>query len=99
MGWLIKDFKCNDCDHVWEEMYKTEEEGLVQCPACSSPNTEVDGISSPALGMYSIADAEGKKSILMKRSAEHTMKDVIKNADKFGEAGLARRDEYLGKSK
>ena len=97
MAWIVKDFKCNDCGNVWEELYKREEEGMVLCPSCFSSDTKVDGISSPALGLYSIADKEGKAAILRKRSADHTKKDVVKNADKFGAAGYARRNEYLGK--
>jgi putative FmdB family regulatory protein len=97
VGWIIKDIKCNECGLVFEEMYKREEEELIECPTCSSTDTAPDGISSPALGLYSIADAEGKRNILMERSAKHTMKEVVKNADRFGDAGLARRDEYLGK--
>ena len=97
MGWIVKDFICNSCGITFEEIYKNGEEDDVICVSCQSPNTIVVGLSSPALGTFSMADAAGRAEILKKRSADHTRKEVIKNADKFGGAGIARRKEYLGK--
>lgn len=72
MGWMIKDFKCSDCNHEWEELYR-EGEG-VDCPMCGSSNTQAL-ISTPGLGTYSMLDREGKAAHLKKRSYEHGMKN------------------------
>lgn len=77
MGWIVKDFRCNDCSHVFEELHKRGQEDEVECPECGGNNCEIDGISSPALGIYSMADAAGKKEILKKRSFQHTQKKAI----------------------
>lgn len=98
MSWIVKDFLCNSCGTVFEELYKNGEEDDVACLECGSSNTALAGISSPALGIYSIADAAGRAEILKKRSADHTKREVLKNADKFGAAGMHRRAEYMGKN-
>jgi hypothetical protein len=97
MSWIVKDFICHDCGITFEELYKRGEEDNVLCTECGSGDTALDGISSPSLGVFSMADSVGRASMLRKRSADHTKKEVLKNAEKFGAAGWQRRNEYLGK--
>jgi hypothetical protein len=97
MSWIVKDFVCNSCGEVFEELYKRGKEDEVNCVYCLSHNTSLNGISAPALGTFSMADAAGRASILKKRSEDHTRQTVLKNADRFGAAGYQRRNEYLGK--
>ena len=77
MGWMVKNFVCLDCGHEFEDLYKTGEEDQVECPECGATNCQIDGISSPALGTYSMADAAGKSAILKRRSLAHTEKKAI----------------------
>jgi len=78
MGWIVKDFRCNACGHEFEELYKQGEEAEVECPECGVlGECELDGIPTPAIGVYSMADPAGKKEILKKRSMQHTQKKAI----------------------
>lgn len=78
MGWIVKNLKCQACGHEFEDLYKNGEEAEVECPSCGVlGECVVDGISSPALGTYSMADAAGKSAILKKRSLKHTEKKAI----------------------
>lgn len=77
MGWMVKNFVCNDCGHTFEDLYKTGEEDQVECPECEGTNCQLDGISTPAIGVYSMADPSRKAEILKKRSIQHTQKKAI----------------------
>lgn len=92
----MKDFACNDCGHRFEDFFKPSEEDQVVCLKCGSSDVSRDGLSFPALGGWSMKDKEGRDNILKKRSADHTKKEVLKNADRFGAAGMERRESYLG---
>ncbi len=35
----LHDFECKDCGHVFEELIMSEDE-VVECPQCSSTNTQ-----------------------------------------------------------
>lgn len=99
MGWMVKDFVCADCGHSFEQLYYKQEgeDPEIECVECGSRDTNVHGISSPRIGTYEMADAEGKAEILRKRSADHTKRQILRDADRFGLIGKARRDEYLKK--
>lgn len=75
MGWKVKDFVCQDCGHEWEELYKDGEE--IECPNCGSSDTQAQ-LSAPGLGTFSMADSQGRKEMLKKRSEEHTKKKAMK---------------------
>lgn len=77
MGWIVKNFKCEDCGHEFEELYKSGDEEYVECENCGSTMTKPT-LCAPALGKFSMADAEGRKSILKKRSEDHTKKKAMK---------------------
>lgn len=97
MAWMVKNFKCRDCGVVFEDLYKVGEEDEVECPECETQSCFIDGISSPRLSTYEMADKAGKAAILRKRSADHTKEQVMKDADRFGGHGMQRRAEYQGK--
>lgn len=96
MAWIVRDLVCTHCGHkLVGELYKNGEEAEVECPECGVlGGCVVDGISSPTLSTYEMADKDGKAEILMKRSAEHTKKQIMKDADKFGGHGMQRRHDY-----
>jgi transcription elongation factor Elf1 len=94
MGWMVKNFKCRDCGHEFEDLYKTGAEHEVECESCGVQNCFIDGISSPTLSTYEMADKEGKAAILRKRSADHTKAQLLKDADRFGGHGMQRRHDY-----
>ena len=91
MGWISKDFKCRECDHVWEDLYKRGEPPTT-CPECGS---EYIGalLSAPALATFSMSTPAAKESILRARSEAHTKKLVKKEAEKWGELGKERARE------
>jgi putative FmdB family regulatory protein len=96
---IMKDFVCNDCGHKFEDFFKPSEEDKVVCLECGSNDISRDGLSFPSLGAWSMQDKAGRDATLKKRSADHTNREVVKNADRFGAAGMARRNEILGKKK
>jgi len=93
MGWIVNNFRCKACEHEFEELYKKGEETDIICPECESDQIR-PLLSSPRLSTYEMADKEGKAAILRKRSADHTKKMVMKDADKFGGHGMQRRSDY-----
>ena len=52
------------------------------CPECHT--TLTPSLSVPPLGLYSMADAEGKADILRRRSVAHTKREVNKEPERFG---------------
>lgn len=85
MGWLVREFECGACGNEWEDLLKPQEKSQA-CPKCGA-KTKFK-LSAPGLALYSIADKAGKNAILQKRSTQHTIKEVSREAEKFGEAGV-----------
>lgn len=94
MAWVTHDFQCDDCSHVFEEMYKRSEREQVQCPVCRSWDlTQL--LSAPRLQSFSMLTPAQKRESLKRRSAEHTQRQIDKEPEKWGEAGLARRSKKV----
>lgn len=87
MGWKVDDFICLDCGHEFEELYKDGEE--LVCASCSSSNLEKK-LSMPGIGAFSAMPIERRAETLKKRSEEHTAKEIAKEPERFGEAGVER---------
>ena len=95
MAYMIRDFECVECGHVFEEMYDTDEEDLIRCAQCNSPIL-VRCLSTPNIAAFSLLDENGRKESLLKRSAKHTQKLVDQEPEKFkGNAGIDRRTKKV----
>lgn len=84
MPWIVRDFECHDCGHVWEELYK--DDGDVICPHCGSENVQ-SLLSAPRIDTFSIMDQYQKRESLMKRSRDHserTKKDTMERVRETG---------------
>jgi putative FmdB family regulatory protein len=89
MAWKTDDFTCTACSHVFEELYDSRDIDTLCCPECQSSALK-KLLSAPNLAMFSIASPERKKHILKKRSEEHTTKQVAKEPERWGAAGIER---------
>lgn len=88
MVWINNDFYCKQCDLVFEELYKKHEEDTVTCWVCKNSVEKL--LSAPKLGTYSMASPEQKAQILRQRSENHTAKELAKEPERFGKAGIQR---------
>lgn len=72
MGYILREYECTKCAHVFEDLVERKVSHESVCPECSA--TAVSVLSVPKLGKYSMADAQGRKDILRVRSERHTAK-------------------------
>ncbi len=79
MGYLIKDFLCEKCNEVFEEMVEPTVK-LATCPICTEPAEQI--MSSPMIGTMN--DSAKRLESLKKRSKEHSKREVAKEPEKFG---------------
>lgn len=75
------DYKCKDCEHVFEYLSHGEEEEIAQCPECDSLNTETT-LSTPLV--TKLHDPKAKKAALLQRSADDSLKQVRSHAGHKG---------------
>lgn len=94
MAYKSHDFLCEDCGHEFEEFYKKSERDQLRCPKCGSAELKTL-ISTANVATFSIMSPEMQRHSLMERSAKHTQKEIDKNPEKFGGAGLARRTKKI----
>jgi putative FmdB family regulatory protein len=99
----IDDFACDNCGSIFEELYSDGDP--IVCPSCGSSNVEKQ-LACPNLAAYSIASTEMKKDMLLRRSYKHTAKEVAKEPERWGAAGVERQQAqknpqvgYTGKKK
>lgn len=85
MAWMSREFECDSCGHEWYDILDSKETHD-KCPNCETLTKF--SLSAPNLALYSLQDKAGRKAILQKRSTEHTIKEVSREAEKWGEAGI-----------
>jgi rRNA maturation protein Nop10 len=85
MAWMSREFECDSCGHEWYDIIDSKETHD-KCPKCGK-RTKFS-LSAPNLALYSLQDKAGRKAIMQKRSTEHTIKEVSREAEKWGEAGI-----------
>lgn len=90
MGWKTFDYECNHCGNAFYELVSSPDE-VVPCPECGGTTKRV--LSVPHLATFSMADNATKGEILKKRSAEHSMRELRKEPEKFGSLGKQRARE------
>jgi hypothetical protein len=96
-------FTCTQCTTEWEDL--VDAEGLSPCPDCQEERPR-DAISCPKLATFAMLSKADKATALKKRSADHSKKELRKEAEQFGSFGkqLAREGQIrsfggLGKSR
>lgn len=58
MALILFDYKCRDCDDVFEELVNRDNPGKVKCPNCKTSNTDRQ-LCAPRLDPKLGLDAEG----------------------------------------
>lgn len=95
MAYVTHDFECAGCGLVFEEMYKRDERGAVECPHCGGQELS-QLLSTPNIAAFSLMDQDGRRQHLLERSAKHTQGLVDKDPEKFpGGEGLKRRTKKI----
>jgi len=90
MGYKLFDFECLECG-IFEELVD-DKDSWAECPECGVLVGQ-KVLAAPNLATYSIASPEQKSEILKKRSAEHSKREIRKDAEKFGAEGKKRARE------
>lgn len=94
MAWIIKDFECLNCNNIFEGMIESGTK-VTDCPECGSVAETI--LTASKLATFSMADAEGKKKILLERSNVHTKHQVNKEPEKYGlygDKGKLKKDVF-----
>lgn len=96
MGFKLYDFECPSCSNSFEELVDSGS-STCPCPVCGTE--AIRTLSIPKLGLFSMADQSRRSEILRKRSEEHTLKELRKEPEKFGDEGIrrARRNQIRSK--
>lgn len=94
MAWVKHDFQCTECELEFEEFYMRSQRDDVECPECGCKELK-QLISAPNIAAFSLKDAEGRRQSLMKRSREHTQKELDKEPERFGQHGIERRTKKI----
>jgi hypothetical protein len=83
-------------DHTPIEVPEIENVSLedVECPECGSKELK-QLISSPNLATFSMMSPEEKVASMKRRSAEHTQKQIDKEPERWGKAGIDRRTKKV----
>jgi hypothetical protein len=85
----LYDFSCKKCAKSWEDLVDGD---TSPCPKCNKP-TPRDVACVGKMGAFSIKDADGQRQEMLRRSAEHTLKELKKDPEKFGPEGVRRARE------
>ncbi len=94
MAWKKDDFECSSCGNIFEELYKKDEIDDVYCLSCGCPEV-TKLLSCPNMQMMSAMTPEQQRETMMRRSAEHTQKQIDKEPERWGDAGMARRSKKI----
>lgn len=97
MAWVVKDFECEACECVWEDLVDRDNQVSV-CPVCETESTKTL-ISCPNINTFGMKSAAERSSLMKKRSEEHTRKELRKEPEKFGAEGIKRAREGQIRSK
>ncbi len=89
LKYKLHDFKCEDCNREWEDLSDDETSPCSECGVITTKLVQCTG----NMGGYSILDDDRKRQMMLTRSAEHTMKELKKNPEQFGEEGIKRSRE------
>jgi putative FmdB family regulatory protein len=92
--WKSDDFECGNCGAVFDEMYKADRMNEVQCPECGSFDL-AKLLAAPRLNAFSMMSPEHQRDSLMRRSRKHTQKEVDKEPERWGAAGVARSSRKI----
>ena len=82
------EFNCENCSNVWEDLVEEKESS---CPECKQLSTTTS--LSINLGAFSMLSPAAKAESLKRRSAEHTHRELKKEPERFGQAGIDRARE------
>lgn len=86
MSWIMRDFEC-ECGESWEDLLDNREPQESNCPACERI-TQCVPISATPLKSFSMLDKDAQRQQMLKRSADHTLKEIKSTPEKHGDIGI-----------
>lgn len=86
---IVRDFFCRDCEHEWEDLTPMDVTSPI-CPNCGSEDTGVS-LSVPNIASFSIMSKEDRTAHMKKRSADHSKREMKKDADKWRAMGFGTK--------
>ena len=78
---MLYDFECADCENQFEQLVSSSDVSDSICPACGGPSKR--RLSAVNLGFMN--DQGRQKEALMKRSKEHTLKQMKRNPQRLAD--------------
>lgn len=91
MSWVVKDFECERCGCVWEDLVKRNDQ-VSDCPECNALSTKTV-ISCPNVNTFGMKSPAERSAAMKKRSEDHTKKELRKEPERFGAEGIKRARE------
>jgi len=83
MSWIMRDFECK-CGEAFEDLVDNKDEEESPCPACGSLCTYL-AISPVPLKTFSLMNEDDRRRTMLKRSADHTLREIHREPEKHGE--------------
>ncbi|NBU69922.1 MAG: zinc ribbon domain-containing protein [Bacteroidetes bacterium] len=69
MGWISREYLCDNCGHEWADIVRRGEEAQ-NCPECGTLSNYV--MSATNVASYSLMSKDDQAKHLRKRSRDHT---------------------------
>jgi putative FmdB family regulatory protein len=87
MALILRDFECSTCGHKFEDL--VDSSNTTYCPNCASTNVQVL-LSAPNLNTLNLLSQPELKKKMIKRSADHTKREVLKEPEKYKVKGVKK---------
>lgn len=87
MALILRDFQCPLCNHSFEDLVNSSNE--THCPNCGNMDVELQ-MSAPNLNTMNMLPPSEFKKKMLKRSEEHTKREVAKELGKNGVIGIKK---------
>jgi len=91
MAWKAHDYECLNCNNNFDDITDNSD-GTTDCPKCKTTCKPIP-ISSVNFSGLSVSTKEEYREKMLKRSADHTLKEIKKEPEKHGELGIQRARE------
>ena len=86
MSWVMRDFEC-ECGCVFEDIVDKREAQESECPECGRVCAYIP-ISPTPIATFSLQDSDDRRRTMLKRSADHTLKEIKREPEKHGDVGV-----------
>jgi len=98
--YIFHDYQCSKCSHIWDDMVEKVDDFTKRtsnCPECGKKTKP--SLSMPNISALSAMSPEFRAEKMKQRSKDHSVKEIRKEAEKWGKAGtdIARDGQIRNK--